>query len=86
MAFGETGAGVQGKLWATFIPAELPKEEGQQPRGVSLLMRDFQSVALYDTNGAFMGVRRPGSGKPIQARICVGLGFRVWGFRHSVVK
>jgi cytochrome c biogenesis protein len=32
---------------------------------VSLVARDFQSVALYAQDGSFAGVRRPGSGKPI---------------------
>ena len=59
-------AGINGKLWATFLPAEAPPSEGEKPRGVSLLMRDLQSVAVYDTSGAFVGVRRPDSGKPIQ--------------------
>jgi cytochrome c biogenesis protein len=33
--------------------------------GVSLLARDFQSVAAYASDGSFAGVRRPGSGRPI---------------------
>ena len=33
--------------------------------GVSLLARDFQSVAIYGSDGSFAGVRRPGSGRPI---------------------
>ena len=64
-----SGAGISGKLWATFLPAEGPAEPGRKPRGVSLLMRDLQTVALYDTNGAFVGVRRPGSGKSITVRL-----------------
>jgi cytochrome c biogenesis protein len=32
---------------------------------LSVLARDPQSVVLYDSKGQFVGVRRPGSGKPI---------------------
>ena len=62
-----TVAGIKGKLWATFVPAEAPAE-GQRPRGASVVARDFQTVALYGSDGAFVGVRRPGSGKPIEVR------------------
>ncbi len=31
-----------------------------------MLARDPQSIVFYDSNGQFVGVRRPGSGKPIQ--------------------
>ena len=65
-------AGVKGKLWATFIPAELPSRDaaGQRvkPRGASVVARDFQTVVLYNSDGSFAGVRRPGSGKPIEVR------------------
>ena len=60
-------SGIKGKLWATFVPAEAPAE-GQRPRGASVVARDFQTVALYGSDGAFVGVRRPGSGKPIEVR------------------
>ncbi len=30
------------------------------------MARDLQSVVLYDQEGQFVGVRRPGSRKPIQ--------------------
>ncbi len=64
---------MKGKLWATFVPAEAPppRAEGaprRTPRGVSIVARDFQSVVLYNADGSFAGVRRPGSGKPMQAR------------------
>lgn len=32
----------------------------------AVLARDPQSVIFYDTRGQFVGVRRPGSGKPIE--------------------
>ena len=35
------------------------------PRGITLLARDFQTVVAYDSKGAFAGVRRPGSGRPL---------------------
>ena len=63
-------AGVKGKLWATFIPAEpvSVSPRVQQPRGVSIVARDFQTVALYKADGTFAGIRRPGSNKPIEVR------------------
>ncbi len=57
--------GVAGRLWATFLPIA-PPQEGQPPRGISIVARDLQSVIFYDANGQFVGVRRPGSGKPIE--------------------
>jgi cytochrome c biogenesis protein len=30
-----------------------------------VIVRDMDTVTLYDSKGAFAGVRRPGSGKPI---------------------
>lgn len=69
MASLEGQPGVSGRLWATFLPAESPSEgaPGVAPRGVSILARDMQSVAIYDSNGDFVGIRRPDSGKPIMA-------------------
>ncbi len=32
----------------------------------AVIARDLQSVVFYDSKGAFVGVRRPGSGKPIE--------------------
>ncbi len=61
-------AGVKGKLWATFVPMEPPPADlrSTKPRGVSIVARDFQTVALYKTDGTFAGIRRPGSQKPIE--------------------
>ena len=59
-------AGVKGRAWATFVPSEPITEGGGQPKGVSIIARDFQTVALYDSQGKFVGVRRPGSNKPIE--------------------
>ena len=58
---------MKGKLWATFIPAQLP-QPGAKPKGASVVARDFQTVVLYNSDGSFAGVRRPGSGKPIEVR------------------
>ncbi|KAK9856470.1 hypothetical protein WJX84_010282, partial [Apatococcus fuscideae] len=57
---------MKGRAWGTFVPAEPIIEGGGQPKGVSIIARDFQSVALYDSAGKFAGVRRPGSNKPIE--------------------
>lgn len=57
-----------GKLYAAFLPVadpEAAQREGKVPRGISFLARDLQSVVIYDSTGKFVGVRRPGSGKPI---------------------
>ena len=54
-------AGVGGRIWATILPTG---ETGEK-KGVSILARDLQSVAIYGEDGAFAGVRRPGSNTPI---------------------
>lgn len=68
-------AGVKGKLWATFVPMEPPTADPRitRPRGVSIVARDFQTVALYKADGTFAGIRRPGSQKPIEVIIFVVL-------------
>ena len=53
-------------MWGTFLPSGMPPSENVAPRGVSILARDMQSVAFYDGEGTFVGVRRPDSGKPIE--------------------
>ncbi|GLI62081.1 hypothetical protein VaNZ11_004641 [Volvox africanus] len=65
MASLEGKPGVAGRLWATFLPLGAPSPDGSAPRGISILARDPQSVVFYDASGQFVGVRRPGSGKPI---------------------
>ena len=62
MASLEGKAGFEGRIWGTFLPLDF---EGDQNRGISLVARDFQSVAVYDSSGGFIGVRRPESKKPI---------------------
>ncbi len=59
-------AGVSGQAWATYVPAERAPSDGSKPRGASVFARDFQTVVIYDSQGKFVGVRRPGSGLPIQ--------------------
>jgi cytochrome c biogenesis protein len=68
MASLEGKPGFSGRIWGTFIPVPpLPDtaQASSAPRGVTLVARDFQSVALYGPDGSFAGVRRPGSGTPI---------------------
>jgi cytochrome c biogenesis protein len=62
MASLEGKGGFQGRIWGTFLPVDF---DGDQRRGISLVARDFQSVAIYDSKGTFVGVRRPESKKPI---------------------
>ena len=59
-------AGINGKLWATFLPAEGARAPNANPRGISLAMRDVQTIAIYDSKGEFVGIRRPESGKAIE--------------------
>ena len=68
MASLEGKANKSGKLYAAFLPLADPSEaqrEGKAPKGISFLARDLQSVVIYDSQGTFIGVRRPGSGKPL---------------------
>jgi len=62
--------GISGRLWGSYLPVAAmtlqEAEQGKAPRGVSILARDPQSVIFYDSRGQFVGVRRPGSGKPIE--------------------
>ena len=59
--------GFAGRIWGTFVPVppRAGAPVGGTPAGVTLAARDFQSVAVYGPDGAFVGVRRPGSGKAI---------------------
>ena len=66
MANLEGQGNFQGRIWGTFLPLNPGSADPAQARvGVSLLARDFQSVAIYGSDGSFAGVRRPGSGRPI---------------------
>lgn len=53
------------------MPAEPPPADlkASKPRGVSIVARDFQTVALYKADGEFAGIRRPGSKKPFEVRL-----------------
>lgn len=66
MASLEGAAGFTGRIWGSFIPLGPPPPgapPGARPPGITVVARDFQSVAVYDQAGAFVGVRRPGSNK-----------------------
>ncbi|KAK9792693.1 hypothetical protein WJX73_002523 [Symbiochloris irregularis] len=65
MANLEDADEVQGKLWATFLPSQENSQDGAR-HGVSMLAKDFQLVTLYKADGTFAGVRRIGSGTPIE--------------------
>lgn len=46
----------QGKIWGTFLPLNPGTDDPALARiGVSLLARDFQSVAVYASDGSFAG-------------------------------
>ncbi|KAJ7299550.1 hypothetical protein O6H91_Y209800 [Diphasiastrum complanatum] len=51
------------KLFGTFLP--LGDEGLLDAKGISILARDLQSVAIYDKEGKFVGIRRPGSNRSI---------------------
>lgn len=57
---------MSGQAWATYLPAERVPSDGSKPRGATVFARDFQTVVIYDAQGKFVGVRRPGSNLPIQ--------------------
>jgi cytochrome c biogenesis protein len=56
----------RGRIWGTLLPLNPGNpDETLAKKGVTFLARDFQSVAIYASDGSFAGVRRPGSGRPI---------------------
>ena len=65
MANLENKGNFKGKIWGTFLPIGDDADASENKKGISLVARDFQSVAIYDSKGAFVGVRRPTSKKPI---------------------
>ncbi|KAL5990123.1 hypothetical protein ACLOJK_011020 [Asimina triloba] len=52
------------KLFGTFLP--VGDTNSPNVKGISMLARDLQSIVLYDQEGKFAGVRRPGSKLPIE--------------------
>ncbi|KAH0445892.1 hypothetical protein IEQ34_025272 [Dendrobium chrysotoxum] len=58
--------GITGKLWATFLPSQAQTSDEANPKGISLALRDVQTIAIYDSKGEFVGIRRPESGKPFR--------------------
>ncbi|XP_042506890.1 cytochrome c biogenesis protein CCS1, chloroplastic [Macadamia integrifolia] len=51
------------KLFGTFLP--VGGADSPNVQGISMLARDLQSIFIYDQEGKFVGVRRPGSKLPI---------------------
>ncbi|XP_043709572.1 cytochrome c biogenesis protein CCS1, chloroplastic [Telopea speciosissima] len=51
------------KLFGTFLP--VGGADSPNVQGISMIARDLQSIFLYDQEGKFVGVRRPGSKLPI---------------------
>ena len=67
---GKPGVPEGSKIWATYLPLEALPPPGspapaKPPRGVSIIAKDPSLATFYDSKGAFAGVRRAGSGKPI---------------------
>ena len=55
-----------GRKWGTFLPlSDSQTNSNGRPKGIVFVAQDFQSVIIYNSDGKFAGVRRPGSGKPI---------------------
>ncbi|CAH1418096.1 unnamed protein product [Lactuca virosa] len=52
------------KLYGSFLP--IGNTDSPNVKGISMLLRDLQSVVLYDPEGKFAGVRRPNSKLPIE--------------------
>jgi len=52
------------KLYGTFMP--VGDTNAPNVKGISMLLRDLQSIVLYDLEGKFAGVRRPSSKLPIE--------------------
>ncbi|PWA90046.1 cytochrome c biogenesis protein family [Artemisia annua] len=52
------------KLYGSFLP--IGNTDSTNVKGISMLLRDLQSVVLYDQDGKFVGVRRPNSKLPIE--------------------
>ncbi|KAJ3670096.1 hypothetical protein LUZ60_010420 [Juncus effusus] len=55
------------KMYGSFLPTGDASDSGAtKVKGISMLMRDLQSIVLYDEEGKFVGVRRPSSKLPIE--------------------
>lgn len=66
------GGAAGGERYGAFVPlddddvgASAAARRGGALYGASLVARDLQQVAIYGPDGNFVGVRRPGSNKPI---------------------
>jgi cytochrome c biogenesis protein len=67
---GRPGIPAGSKIWATYLPLEPLPAPGspapsKAPRGVSIIAKDPYLATFYTSKGEFAGVRRAGSGKPI---------------------
>ena len=51
---------------ASQVRVRLPFLANSRRISPAVLANDFQSVILYDSDGQFAGIRRPGSGTPIE--------------------
>merc|ERR1712070_146248 len=58
-------SGFSSKSWGAFIPLEPRMNTNLKTRGLYLVTSDMQSVAIYGSDGKFIGIRRFGSKKPI---------------------
>jgi cytochrome c biogenesis protein len=68
---GRPGIPAGAKIWATYLPLEPLPPPGspppaKAPRGVSIIAKDPYLATFYNSKGEFAGVRRVGSGKPIE--------------------
>jgi len=52
--------------WGSFIPLKPRNKTTNQARGISIVARDFQSIAVYDGDGVLTGIRRFGCKKNIK--------------------
>jgi len=51
--------------WATFIPVSSATTIESKPRGISIILNDLHSAAIYNCKGNFVGLRSFHSKKPI---------------------
>ena len=60
-----TTFGVGGDIWGAFLPVDDGSVLAAPGRGAVILARDFQTAFIYNTDGSFVGARRPGSKKEL---------------------
>lgn len=64
MANLEGSGALEGRAWGSFFPIKEYEDGGVE--GISVIARDLQSVIFYDKDGQFVGIRRPGTNRPIE--------------------